>query len=352
MPRLQLSAAVLLLAAGPAAAQAPRYKIEAADRQTVAAAITYEVRTTDFVVTRWTAFLPEPPELPSQVRVKTTAAPAGKLVAENSPLGRKVRLIDVPVADPRSGAKLALRMDVAATLRSRKLVRLKPGEAAPAAPPLTPAERRYYLAPSPRVDFDKDEVREWLDAKGLRREKGEDPVEFAARAVGVLRAGFEYKFDPAEDKRASVACTRKATDCGGMSYLFAAAMRANDLPARVLVGRRAKPREPGAGPGDLGYDRPHIRAEFHLAGVGWVPADPADAAAAEGRPAAAFVGDDPGDLLVLHADADLRLPFPDKERTAPLLQLGPYYWATGRGRFDGTTGPTGWEVKTTPAKGN
>ncbi|MBX9584800.1 MAG: transglutaminase family protein [Gemmataceae bacterium] len=341
MPRLQLSAVVLLLAAGPVAAQAPRYKIEAADRQTVAAAITYELRTTDFVVTRWTAFLPEPPELPSQRRVKTAAAPAGKLVAENSLLGRKVRLIDVPVADPQPGAKLALRLDVTATLRSRKLVPLRPGEAPPAVPALTPQEGKHYLAPSPQIDYEKEAVQGWLDAKGLRREKGEDPVAFATRAVGAIWAAFAYKYDPGDDeKRASVACTRQTADCAGMSYLLVAALRANNVPARVLVGRLAEPRKPKVGPADPGYDRPHVRAEFYLAGVGWVPADPVDN----------VVGDDPGDLLVLHADTDLRLPFPDKERTARLLQVGPYYWANGRGRFDGAEGPTGWEVKTAPVK--
>jgi hypothetical protein len=51
---------------------------------------------------------------------------------------------------------------------------------------------------------------------------------------------------------------------------------------------------------------------------------------------------------VLHVDADLRLPFPDKEREAAFLQLGPYYWTTGKGTFDGTFGATGWELKATP----
>ena len=63
-----------------------------------------------------------------------------------------------------------------------------------------------------------------------------------------------------------------------------------------------------------------------------------------------FVGHDPGDLLVLHVDVDLKLPFPDKDREVQLLQLTPAYWTTGTGTFDGQFGPSGWELKTTPIK--
>ena len=36
-----------------------------------------------------------------------------------------------------------------------------------------------------------------------------------------------YRFDPTVDRKASSVCGRKATDCGGMSNLFVATMRAN-----------------------------------------------------------------------------------------------------------------------------
>jgi len=53
-------------------------------------------------------------------------------------------------------------------------------------------------------------------------------------------------------------------------------------------------------------------------------------------------------MLVLHADADLVLPFADKEREVQFLQIGPAYWTTGTGTFDGEFGPTTWEVKAAP----
>ena len=345
MHRLFAPVAVLLLCGAATHAQQPTHKIEATDRQKVNATLTYELRTTNFAATKWMIFLPEPPELPSQGKVKTTANPAGKLLTEKSLLGRKVRYVEIAVGKPTPGAGASMKMDVEAVLRSRRLVELEDGETPPAVAPLAPAERKYYLSATTHLDHDARAFQDWLDAKKLRRTKAEGPLDFAARVLEVIRADYTYRFGPDEDKRASVACAANRTDCGGMAYLFAAAMRANDAPARVLVGRLALPREPGTDRSQLEYDRPHIRAEVFVTGVGWVPVDPANAHSGKSKPVTAFVGHDPGDLLVLHVDVDLRLPYPDKEREVQFIQVGPSYWATGTGKFDGQYGPTGWDLK-------
>jgi transglutaminase-like putative cysteine protease len=238
-------------------------------------------------------------------------------------------------------------MEVEAVLRSRTLVQLKASETPPTVAPLTPAEEKAYRAATKHIDHDSRAFGEWLDAKKLRRISTESPLEFAARILSVIRADYRYKFDPDEDKRASVTCKGKAADCGGMGYLFVGALRASDIPARLIVGRLALPRKIDSTPTEIGYDRPHIRAEVYLTGVGWVPVDPAYANTNKQKPVTAFIGADPGDLLVLHVDADFQLPFPDKIRESQLLQIGPYYWTTGRGTFDGYFGPTRWDVKTT-----
>ena len=242
-----------------------------------------------------------------------------------------------------------MKLEVEAVLRTRKLVPLTANETPPEVIPLTAAERKYYLSATTHVDHDAKAFRDWLDEKKLRRAKDESPIEFAARILEVLRADYRYHYDPEQDKRASVACQAPATDCAGMSYLFVGAMRANDVPARVLVGRLARPRKPGSTPADMEYDRPHVRAEMFVAGVGWVSVDPANAHAAR-NPVREFIGYDPGDLLVLHVDVDLKLPFPDKEREVQMLQISPAYWTTGKGQFDGSFGPTGWDLKATPIK--
>jgi transglutaminase-like putative cysteine protease len=342
------SLVVLLLVARAATAQQPAQKIEATDLQTVSATITYELKTKNFAPNKWMIFLPEPPELPSQGKIKVTADPVGQIVLEKSLIERRLRYIEIPVAEPVRGGSVSMKLEIEATLRSRKLVALKRDEEPPAVDPLTAAERKYYLSSTTSVDHDAKTFQEWLDAKKLRRAKTESPLDFSARLLEVLRADYRYHFDAEEDKRASIACGLKATDCGGMSCLFAAAMRANDVPARVIVGRLALPRKPGSKPSDTGYDQPHIRAEMYLAGIGWVPVDPARANGNRNKPVRDYIGADPGDLLVLHLDVDLQLPFPDKVRESKVLQLGPHYWTTGRGTFDGSAGPTGWELKAAP----
>jgi len=342
-----LSASVaVLIPCAVAAAQAPTHRIETTDHQTLTATITYGVQVGDFTVTRWSVFLPEPPELPSQTVRKVAADPTGKVVADASPLARPVRFIDLPVRDARPGAKLPLKLEVEATLRSRKLVPLEPGEKVPVVPALSAAEKKAYLAAGPRADFETPAFRDWLDAKRLRLVKRETAIDLAARILDVIRTDFTYAYDPKADRRASAVCGRKVADCGDMSLMFVAAMRANGIPARLLVGRTAMPPKPGSAPGSLEYDRPHARTEFHVPGVGWVPVDPAYANTETNRPVDEFVGHDPGDLLVLHVESDLKLPFPDQVRTADLLQLAPAVWVQGNGKAGLTFAPAGWDVKT------
>ena len=130
-----------------------------------------------------------------------------------------------------------------------------------------------------------------------------------------------------------------------MSFLFVAAMRANDIPARVLIGRLARPRKPDSTPLDTEYDRPHVRAEMYANGIGWVPIDPAYANRDKHRPIAELIGLDPGDVLVLHVDLELRWPVLEKEQAVDLLQVEPFVWTVGRGKSDAALGPTKWEVK-------
>ena len=348
MRRTLATLALHLLLASAAPAQQPTHKIETTDRQTVNATITYEIRTTNFAVSKWMMFLPEPPELPSQTKVKTTATPVGRVVTDKSALGRKVRYVEVPVAAPKAGGTVSLKLEVEAVLRARKLVPLAENEVPPVVAPLTATERKYYLSATTLVDHDATAFREWLGEKKLHRVKDESAIDFAARVLEVIRSDYRYRFDTDTDKRASVACRAKVNDCGGLSYLFVGAMRANDTPARLLVGRLAVPRKPGSDPSQTDYDQPHIRAEMFVAGVGWVPVEPAYAHVNRRRPVSAFVGFDPGDLLVLHVDVDFQLPFPDKAREVQVLQIGPAYWTAGKGTFDGHFGPTGWDLKTTP----
>lgn len=350
MHRLLFSTAVVLFFSAEYAVAQPAFKIETTDRQQVNASITYEIKMRNFAVTQWMIFLPEPPELPSQKDVKVKATPGGKVLSEKSLLERKVRYLELPVASPKRGTSVSMTLDISATLRSRNLVPLKPDEKPPVVAPLTANERKYYLSSTPHVDFDTKAFQNWLDAKKLRMGKTEDPLEFAARILEVIRADYTYNYAAEEDKRASITCQGAKTDCAGMSYLFVGAMRANNVPARLLVGRQAYPRKAGSNPGQTDYDHPHIRVEMFLTDIGWIPVEPAYAHHWKSRPISTYIGHDPGDMIVLHVDVDLKLPFPDKVRNSQFIQISPHYWTWGHGEFDGYFGPSGWEVRTTPTR--
>ncbi len=347
MLRAHLALIACLGFAATSLAQAPKYKIQIGDYQTVTATMSYEIQTMEFAANRWLVFLPDPPEHPSQSLLKVVSDPVGKIVIENSALARNVRFIDLKVDEPKAGSKLHVKLEIQTTLHTRKLIPLKMGEKLPIVEELTDTEQKYYSSPSRYLDFEEKPFCDWLDAKKLHSKKGESPLDFAARILEVLRADIEYKFDPNEEKRASVMCGKKAGDCGGMTYLFVAAMRANQIPARALLGRLAKPRKEGSTPSDNSYEQPHIRAEIYLTGIGWVPVDPSYANGNKNRPVKAFIGNDPGDMLVLQVDVDMKLPFPDPpgEKLFVGLQLEPAYWTFGKGTFDAKFGPTGWDLK-------
>lgn len=352
MPRLRVVLAVVLFGfahSSRASAQA-RQAIEASELQKVEATISYPIEMTRFAVDRWQIFLPKPPELPGQIKIKASTTPMSKPVIEKSPLARSMFLIDQVVG--KSSPALARRIDVElkieATLLSRRLVTLAEGAPQPKITPLKDAERKFYTSSTALIDHESGAFREWLEARKLKRRTGESELAFAERVLEEIRYQFEYEFDANADKRASLACARGKTDCGGMAFVFVGAMRANGIPARSLLGRYAKPRVEGSKPGDLDYDRPHVRTEFFTPELGWVPVDPNSVQADRTREVKSFIGNDPGDMLVLHVDVDLQLPFSNGVERVGFLQLGPYYHASGMGLFDGKIGPSGWKVKTSP----
>lgn len=342
-----LPVVVLLCAAASAQTRshAQKLKIVASDAQTVTATIRYEILTKEFAVSRWFVYLPQPPELPSQNEVSVSDTLPAKVVTERSALAREVRFLDLPVPQPAAGSRLSMEFQIRATLRSRMLVPLGSGEKPQPVEPLTKVEQAAYTAPGPTIDFDNKAFFAWLEKRQLRAKKNEAPLQLASRILAAIRTDFTYRFDMQEAKNISLVCARPSTDCAGMSYMFVGALRANGIPARALVGRLAKPRKAGAGPNDNGHDQPHVRAELFVANLGWVPVDPTYANVDKTKPVDAFLGNDLGDMIVLHIDPDLKLPFPDQERTANSLQAAPFYWTFGQGTFDGKFGPTGWELQ-------
>lgn len=160
--------------------------------------------------------------------------------------------------------------------RDRAVDLNKPGEA----PKLTASERKLYtgstmllptdgivretaarIAAGARTDLDKARsIYDWVVESTVRNPK--------TRGCGVGDIASMLKAEDLSGK------------CADLNALFVGLCRAAGLPARDVYGLRVAPSKFGfnsLGAGSETVTRAqHCRAEVHLAGFGWVPADPAD----------------------------------------------------------------------------
>jgi transglutaminase-like putative cysteine protease len=156
--------------------------------------------------------------------------------------------------------------------------------------PLPEAAQRYLAASA------------HLPAEGEVRTRAEAITQGLAAPADKLRALYDWvlthaqrRFDVAwcglGDVPAMLAAGEFCGKCVDINSLLVALCRAAGLPARTVLGIRAAPScfAPvlGSSAGDV-TGALHTRAEVYLGGLGWVPADPADALklADEGAPEA------------------------------------------------------------------
>jgi transglutaminase-like putative cysteine protease len=332
---------LLVLAADPT----PAYRLQVQEARRVTAVQTFEIAAPHLHASEWVIVAAQAPELPGQTGVRTTLEPAGTVRTEYSPLRRPVVTARVRARGPGRDQPLTVRVTYQATLRARRLVPLAPGEAAPAVPPLSAAERRLALLPSTTIDFRAGDFQHWLDERGLRNRDGEPDFAFARRAFQASREHFTYCWPAGHDGKASTACRAGRGDCGSLAALFVAALRANGVPARVLVGHWAEARRAAALPGESSQPTAHVQTEFYADGIGWVPADPSAALDAPERASWIGFGNDRGNFLVQHVDFDLLLDSIHFGRQ-PLAHLqNVARWATGSGSWDGATVRDDWQVQ-------
>jgi transglutaminase-like putative cysteine protease len=231
-----------------------------------------------------------------------------------------------------------------ATLFARHLVPLPAGRKAPDVPAPGEEERKLALAATPRLNHDDDDFQKWLDANKLRRQKQESDVAFARRVFRAMTGTFTYKRPFDHDGKATSTCQAKYGDCGCLATVFVCALRANDIPARELVGRLVK----SARPFEAVEYGMHARAEFFAEGVGWVPADPAFDLGDRSASGSNHFGNDAGDLLVLHFDGDLVVETKLAGKVTLTRLQGVGLWAMGAGNFDKPERKEDWRVRELP----
>jgi hypothetical protein len=335
---------VLIPAAGYAQ-QKPAYLLQTAPARKVETTYTSELRYPNLNVEEWELVVAKPRDLPCQSVAKVVVEPAGEDLTDASDLKQPlVRLLITPDKDARNKAvKVVVRTQ--ATLMSRRLVPFPAGTKAPKVSPPDDEERKAALAVTSRVDHDEAAFQKWLDTNKLRRQKKESDVDFALRVFRCLQQTMTYKFPFDHDGKASSTCRAGVGDCGCLSAVFVSALRANDIPARQLVGRLVKSDRPIIDKPPYGA---HARAEFFADGVGWVPVDPAFGVGDKSPGGLTQFGNDAGDFLVFHLDTNLVVETKQGGKANLAALQGVAGFARGEGNHDKPERKEDWRVKELP----
>jgi hypothetical protein len=320
--------------------------LEESAAKTVAASLTYRVYTPKGDATEWLAIVATPPELPGQRKISATlfadSSPRIGLPSnELSPKARPILMVRVPATTATLQKTLSVQSDYIVTLAPHKLV---PGAASTEVAALSDAEEKRYLAPSTTIDFDSEPFKHWMDDHNLHRQQSESDIKFAWRVFSFIRHSYAYKFRANQDRHASSLCKTGSTDCGGLSFLFTAVIRANNIPARCLIGKLAR--------SDTDKDKSaactascHVKSEFFAKDIGWIPVEMSGAVSHKDADPLLFFGRDKGDLITFHVDPDLILDsiwFEQKQVT--FLQT-PILWSIGSGTWDEAVRDCVWQVE-------
>lgn len=332
---------------GFAAAQAAEspYALITTEAQRVHAVLRFEIEAPQLQATEWILFVANPPTLPGQAAQTAKLEPFGLPYTETGELRRPLLRARIPVSSETNVKRMAAMSEFQATLYSRHLTQLGDQEKRPVVATLTKSERDAALRKSPMFDFASTHFVHWLDEHRLRRRKQEHDVDFGRRVFLAVVKSCDYEYAAQMTRNAAHVCTVGKSDCGGMAVLFVAALRANDIPARVLSGCWAKSAEPSASLSGVRYYQTHVKAEFFAAGVGWVPVDLSSAVLHDkSAERTRYFGHDAGDFLTMHVDPELRIDtIHFGVKTIPWLQQFHYY-ATGKGKVDGARYTMDWRV--------
>jgi transglutaminase-like putative cysteine protease len=203
------------------------------------------------------------------------------------------------------------RVEITGVFQTRQLLDGPPD--APAKPIIAPKPGEF-LASTESINWKADPFQTWLDSSGMRRAGSESPVAFGQRLYAYFKTHGRYTYPPATAWNSAACCQRLRTDCGGFSLVFAAACRANKIPARLLVGQCFKAREQSDGtvvPTD--GRQAHVIAEFFDPQIGWVPEDISSTfLKTPGYSDLNFFGRDPGYFFAWHVDTDFHFDTPRK----------------------------------------
>jgi len=326
----------------------PEYHLQVTPARRVEAWLTCRIDAPALSAREWIIFAAKPPKLPGQTEIRAELLPSGRSSLELSSQRRPILWARLPVRSSNRQSGLTIRAKYRATLLARRLIAGEPTPAASRAPPLTPREQRNATSQTPLIDTDSPALVRWLDEHQLRRREDEGAISFARRTYLFVKQNFSYVYEPEMDRSASHVCAAGKSDCAGLSALFAAVLRAGRVPARLLVGRMVKSDPHWRVPQEVRRSGKHVRAEFFVAEVGWVPVDIATAVGDRLPGSLAHFGNDPGDMLVLHVNDKLILNTVHFGRKPVESLQGVSYWVLSKGTPEDVKLHEGWQVRNLP----
>jgi hypothetical protein len=313
----------------------------------VTATITFAVDIPSVKANTWVFAMPEPPNLPGQTLVNASTTPASEDIADKSVLKRTIRRCRIEVQDDSQFSAAHFRCDDEIQLFARSLQFDKRATSAnPSVDSLSDEDRAIFLRATPEYDFQSETFQKWKTKNRFRRIRTEGEVRFAQRVFQRLANTYQYSYVPSEDRTASLLCQSDATDCGGLSTLFATVMRSEGVPARILSGRWAISANPGETINDQPYYQYHVIAEFYAQNVGWIPLDTSSAIIHDRtKTKLQYFGQSDGDFITYHVDPGVEFDTDlHGDYRAPYFQI-PLMWLTGEGTLHRFSHQESWTVK-------
>lgn len=311
------------------------------EKQKISAALSLLITAPNLEAHEWICYEPMPPDLFGQQKpllseVLLDYKPiAASEMEELSSLHRKLLLARVPASSPELKKNLNIRAQYLIRLFTKELV-------AGAGPAVVSGDSANYLCDSKTLNYNSPAFSNWLKSNNLRRRKDERDIDFAWRTYTFMRKSFTYNYDRNQDRKISTLCSTTASDCGGLSFLYCGALRANGIPARPLVGRWIKKDGSDDNANEMG--QVHVKSEFFAKNVGWIPVDMSFAVSNKNDDPLKYFGKFNGDFVTFHTDTDLLVDsiwFGKSE--VPWMQ-SPLFWVTGGGKLDGSTDTVVWQT--------
>ncbi|MAP07351.1 MAG: transglutaminase [Rhodopirellula sp.] len=313
----------------------------------VTATLTFAVDIPSVKADTWVFAMPEPPNLPGQTLVNASTTPTSERITDKSVLKRIIRRSRIEVVDDSQTSSAQFRCDDEIQLFARSLQFDKRAISAnPSVDSLSDKDRAIFLRATPEYDFQSEAFQKWKTKNRFRRIRTEGEVRFAQRVFQRLANTYQYSYVPSEDRTASLLCQSGATDCGGLSTLFATVMRSEGVPARILSGRWAISANPGETINDQPYYQYHVIAEFYAQNVGWIPLDTSSAIIHDRtKTKLQYFGQSDGDFITYHVDPGVEFDTDlHGDYRAPYFQI-PLMWLTGEGTLDQFSHQESWTVK-------